>query len=311
MISITRSTMKLCVAAAALAAALPAAPSHAETFAYVSATGSGTACTAAQPCATFSAAFGVSNSSLRILCLNGAAEDSSEEQINASYNNGTLDIDCPLGFVPTLAFSPLVTNATVRLRHLGFRNNGFSPDQIVFQGSGTLILEDCVFSDTSGTALNIEPNGPLKLVIRNSRISNNGAGILLKPASGGSINATLDHVVIAGNGGGGIKTDSTNGTIDLDVSYSEISNNAGNGINAVAGSSQNIVSVKNSVIARNGAAGVQVNGGNAGVLVATTLLDQNTAGATSIVSGGNMFSYGNNDVVGALGSGFPSTAPLH
>jgi hypothetical protein len=46
------------------------------------------------------------------------------------------------------------------------------------------------------------------------------------------------------------------------------------------------------------------------VLIATTLLDQNVSGATSVVSGGNMFTYGNNDVVGGLGSGFTGTATL-
>ena len=145
----------------------------------------------------------------------------------------------------------------------------------------------------------------------NSRISNAGSGILLKPAAGGSIKATLDHVTITGSVGGGIKADATNGVVDLDVSDSEISDNGGNGINAVAsGRNQNIVSIKNSVIARNGAAGVQSNGANAGVLMATTLLDQNVSGALSVVAGGNLFTYGNNQVVGSQGSNFTSTAAL-
>ena len=95
-----------------------------------------------------------------------------------------------------------------------------------------------------------------------------------------------------------------------DITDSVISNNGGNGINAVAGANQNIVSIKNSVIAKNGVAGVQANGANAGVLIATTPLDQNAAGATSVVSGGNVFTYGNNQIVGSAGSGFNHTAGL-
>jgi hypothetical protein len=99
--------------------------------------------------------------------------------------------------------------------------------------------------------------------------------------------------------------------VDLDISDSEISNNAGNGINAVgAGANQNMVSIRNSVIARNGVAGVQSNGASAGVLVATTLLDQNVAGALSVVADGNLVTYGNNNIVGLQGSSFTGTATL-
>jgi hypothetical protein len=183
---------------------------------------------------------------------------------------------------------------------------------ILFYGNGTLTLENCAFMDVTETALDLEPTGPLHLVIKNCRFSDNPSGLLLKPAAGGSITATLDHVTITNNTGGGIKIDTTNGPVTLDVTDSVISNNGGNGINAVGNAGgQAIVSIKNSVIARNGVAGVQANGTNAGVLISTTLLDQNASGATSVVGGGNMFTYGNNDVVGSMGSGFTGTAPLH
>jgi hypothetical protein len=146
----------------------------------------------------------------------------------------------------------------------------------------------------------------------NTRISNNNSGgILLKPAHGGSITATLDRVTITQNAGGGIKIDTTSGPVTADITDSIISNNGGNGINAVGNAGgQAIVNIKSSVFARNGGAGVQANGVNAGVLIATTLFDQNAAGATSVVNGGNMFTYGNNQIVGSAGSGFNHTAGL-
>jgi hypothetical protein len=65
---------------------------------------------------------------------------------------------------------------------------------------------------------------------------------------------------------------------------------AGGGIDALGNAGgQAMVSIKNSVIAKNGAAGVQANGANAGVLIGTTLLDQNVAGATTVVGGGNIY----------------------
>jgi hypothetical protein len=113
------------------------------------------------------------------------------------------------------------------------------------------------------------------------------------------------------NGGGGVRLDSTPGAaITAAISDSNISLNGGNGINAIAGATQNIVSIKNSVIAKNGGAGVQANGANAGVLLQMTLLDQNVAGATSVVNGGNMFTFGNNSIVGGAGAGFTAMAGL-
>jgi hypothetical protein len=41
------------------------------------------------------------------------------------------------------------------------------------------------------------------------------------------------------------------------------------------------------------------------------LLDSNTTGATSVVAGGRILTYGNNSIIGTPGSGFTSTTPLN
>lgn len=297
---------KLCFAVVTVAAALPAVPSHAENFAFVSANGSGTACTAAAPCASIGVVlFGIA-APLRIICLSGSQPNNSGTSFSQSVS---VDIDCPLGFEAQIGTTTGASNATMRLRHLEFRNGGFS-SQIVIQGGGTLILEDCVFTDSPGTALDIEPSGPLNVVIKNSRISNAGSGILLKPAAGGSIKATLDHVTITANGGGGIKTDSTNGIVNLDITDSEISNNAANGINLVGIANQNMLNLSRTVIAKNTLTGLQTNGAAAAALVETTLFDTNASGATSLINGGHILTYGNNRIVGTAGSGFTGSASL-
>ena len=161
----------------------------------------------------------------------------------------------------------------------------------------------------TGTALDIEPNGPLNLVIKNSRISNNAAaGVLIKPAAGGSVTATFDGVTITNNAGG-LNTDTTNGAVRVDISNSTISNNANNGLIAIGGAGgQNMVSVRNDVIASNSQAGIEASGGNAAVLVNNTLLDSNTGGALSAVSGGRILTYQNNSIIGSPGTGFTGTA---
>jgi hypothetical protein len=303
---IPRTLAKLCFAVATVAAVLPAVPSHAENFAFVSANGGGTACTAAAPCKSIGDAFGNIAAPIRIICLSGSQPTTSGIGFGASVS---VDIDCPLGFEGQIGVGTAASNVTMRLRHLEFRNIGFS-NQIIFQGAGTLILEDCVFTDVPGVALDLEPNGPLNVVIKNSRISNAGSGILLKPAAGGSIKATLDHVTITGNGGGGIKTDSTNGIVNLDITDSEISNNAANGINLVGSANQNMLNLSRTVIAKNTLTGLQTNGAAAAALVETTLFDTNGAGATTVVNGGHVLTYGNNRIVGTAGSGFTGSASL-
>jgi hypothetical protein len=151
----------------------------------------------------------------------------------------------------------------------------------------------------------------LNLVIKNSRISDNAAsGVLIQPGSGGSVTATFDGVTLADNTGGGLKTDSANGPVTLDIYNSTVTNNSGVGVNARSGGSLNMVSIKNSVITKNSAQGVQANGANVGVMLGTTLLDSNASGATSVVSGGHMLTYGDNRIVGSAGSGFTGTASL-
>jgi Right handed beta helix region len=203
-------------------------------------------------------------------------------------------------------------NQVIKIRNLTFSGSGGSFPAIQVTGSGTLILENCVFENMSGTALDIEPTGALNLVITNSRMSNSGSGVLIKPASGGSVTATFDGVTIADNTGGGVKTDSTNGAINLAISNSTITKNNGNGLNAVGGAfgASDILELVHDVIASNGTAGVQANGTTAAVLVNNTSILNNATGATSIVAGGRILTYGNNSIVGTSGSGFTSTTPL-
>jgi hypothetical protein len=272
-------------------------PSFAENVAFMSATGGGSACTQTAPCASiYDAMVSLGNTGGRVVCMTPGLAG------GIGFNESYV-FDCPL--TVWNVFTQLSgSNVVLKFEHTRFNTT------LKVVGGGTMILDDCTLEDVNGIALDIEPTGPFNLIVNNSRISNNSSGVLIEPASGGSVKARFDRVTISQNSGGGIKVQTTNGPVTVDITDSSVSDNAGNGINAVAGAGQNIVSIKNSVIAGNGVAGVQANGVNAGVLIATTLLDQNVAGATSVVSGGNMFTYGNNDIVGSIGSGFTGTATL-
>jgi hypothetical protein len=293
-----------------LTAFLSVAPLFAAPVTYIANGGSGTACTSAAPCGSLSNALSVDNGG-QITCLdpNTTSELSTIFAISVTIDCAGLNLASPSGAVGLVLDG---TNQVVKIRNLTMSGIFVGSSAIQVTGSGTLILENCVLENFSGTALDIEPTGAFNLVITNSRISSSAAGVLLQPGSGGSINATLDHVVITGNSGtgGGIKSNSADGIVNLDITESEVSYNGGVGVNGRSGGFLNMVSIKNSVITKNGAQGVQANGANVGITVQTTLLDQNTGGATSIEAGGHISTYGNNSIIGPSGSGFTGTASL-
>jgi Right handed beta helix region len=285
---------------------------------WISSTGSDSnpPCTAALPCQSFVQALGYLESGGQLNCLDSPGV--SEPDVSTTVS---VTIDCAGVYEPASdgagvgAFSLSGTNQVVKIRNLTISGAAGGYPAIKVTGSGTLILENCVFENFTasgaGPALDIEPNGAFNLVVTNSRISNSAAGVVIKPAAGGSVTATFNGVTIADNTGGGMKTDTTNGAVSVDISNSTINNNAGNGLNAVSGAGgTNMLNIRNSVIARNGSAGVQANGASAAALVNNTLLDSNTAGATSAIGGGRILTYGNNSIVGSAGSGFTGPTPL-
>ena len=311
----TRIIAKLFAVVVVFTAFLPFASVYAAEVTYVSSTGDdANPCTAAQPCKTFYYASAAGAAGGQVSCLDFPATP--DDQLGLSVS---LTIDCAGVYEATIpsqaAFRLHGTNQVVKIRNLTISGAAGGYPAISATGSGTLILENCVFENFTasgaGPALDIEPTGAFNLVITNSRISNSAAGVVIKPAAGGSVTATFNGVTIADNTGGGMKTDTTNGAVSVDISNSTINNNAGNGLNAVSGAGgTNMLNIKNSVIARNGSAGVQANGASAAALVNNTLLDSNTAGATSAIGGGRILTYGNNSIVGSPGSGFTGSTPL-
>ena len=308
----TRIIAKLFVFTFFLVAFLHVAPVAAASVVWISSTGSdANQCFATQPCMTFSKALTQLYGGGQINCLNSPGPSdyaaSTSQSFTVDCAGGVYQVEEPDG----AAFYLYGTSQVVKIRNLTISGALYGFPGINVVGSGTLILENCVFENIRGTALDIEPTGLFNLVMTNSRISNGASGVLLKPAAGGSVTATFNGVTIADNTGGGIKTDATNGAVSVDISNSTISNNGGNSMNAVGGAGgTNMLNIHNSVIAKNGSAGVQANGTNAAALIDTTLLDTNTAGATSAVGSGRVLTYGNNRIIGTLGSGFTGTAVL-
>jgi hypothetical protein len=269
---------------------------------FFSHSGSGSDCTLTAPCQIQTAVDQEESFAQGVL----SCADSSENGVLPVTISKSLTVDCA-GTAGTITAFVISGGAVVKLRNFTIWDANTA---ITLQG-GTAILENVHITGVDVNAILAQPTSPSTLIVRNCIIDSSPSGVLLKPDAGGSLSAVFDHVTITSNNGGGIKIDTTNGPVTVDITDSVISNNAGNGINAVGNAGgQAIVNIKNSVVAKNGAVGVQANGANAGVLLQTTLLDQNAAGALSVVNGGHISTYGNNSIVGSAGSGFTATAGL-
>jgi hypothetical protein len=298
-----RFIAKLFAVTVVLITFLPVAPVRAQAVAFVSASGTGTACTQTAPCGSITTAFEGLPIGGRIVCMTPT-----NDNVGLLIGGGTYVFDCPS---TTWTGQLALTGGVVKFQHVNFSGLGTIANIIKATGGGTLIFDECVLEDIAGVGLDIEPTAQFNLVIKNSRISNNaGDGVLIRPAAGGSVTAAFDGVTLVENTGGGLKTDSANGPVTVDIYNSTVTNNNGVGVNGRSGGFLNMVSIKNSVISENSAQGVQANGANVGITVQTTLLDQNTGGATSVEAGGHISTYGNNSIIGSSGSGFTGTALL-
>ena len=121
------------------------------------------------------------------------------------------------------------------------------------------------------------------------------------------VHAAVERTHADENTGGGMRIDGTGGgSSNVAVTDSSLSLNGSNGLNAVSGPSGTVkVDLTRDVIADNAGNGVQssnASGGTATVTVGQSILSNN-ASAWSIVSTGQLLSFGNNQVTGPAGTG--------
>lgn len=178
-------------------------------------------------------------------------------------------------------------------------------------------IDNCLIQGESVAGIDIIPAAGgqtlatmMNIVIRDSVLSGNNAGMRITSAASLPLNVSVEHSHMDNNLGGGIRIDgSSGGPIAVSVSDSTLNHNAGSGLNAVSSANNVTVTLVRDVIGFNGSAGIQANGTAAGLVVNATSLMNNSV-AVSAISGGHIVSYANNSIVGSPGTGFTSTTPL-
>ncbi len=200
----------------------------------------------------------------------------------------------------------------VILRNLRFNGllNSVSPGLIgiAVNTAAKVVIEKCDIFGFSSAGIDVVPSsGTVAVKIQETTLNNNAGGITIKPTGGAVVHAAIERTHVDENGGAGMRVDGTGGgPSNVAITDSSISLNTSNGVNAVSGASGSVkVDLTRVVIAENGGAGVQSNQGSGGtstVTVGQSILSNN-ATAWSVVSGGGLQSYGNNQVTGPAGTG--------
>lgn len=317
----TRLAMLLSAWLCAVAFIVPTSPAVAFQVTFVSATGSDSAdCSSEKtPCIQINTALAQTDDGGEIVCI-GNGYFSWDFTITRSVT-----IDCPPA---TFTFGQITINGAgivVKLRNLSIVSTtppsgggSFVPFGINAINMAALIIENCNITGyaTSGASpligIVFAPSAfASQLIVRDTVIDSNGlgtngGGIKVAPASGGSAGVLLERVKFGYNVTA-MALQSFNGPISATIADSSVTASRSNGILAIAGGQPLNLTIKNSKLVNNVGAAIQSNGAGSTVVLSGSTVTGNQVGL-SLVNGGQMMSYKNNEIFGNGSDGTPIPA---
>jgi hypothetical protein len=315
----------LTIGAALCLAALFASPAKAQsahTWIASNGTDSGT-CDRSAPCASFSFALSKTDANGEITCADsGNYGGSGNLTINKAI---TINCEGAIGsttfgtssfaliFVTT-ASSDVVTLRGLDIDGLGAGCGG-ACGLVRFTGAGVLRLEKVKVNNIhgNGSGIHFAPSGPARLEVSDSFIADNGgnvssAGILVRPASGGSANVSISRTDLKGNVNG-IFVDGSGGggAVNLAVRDTLVTGSSNAGIVVSGGGAALSALIDRTTVTASVNVGVAVSGGAATVRIGNSAVYGNVTGVLAI-NGGTLRSYKNNQINGNLTDGTPVAA---
>jgi hypothetical protein len=284
------------IAGALLACGLSAAPAQAgpnRTWVSGKGTDSG-ACALVTPCRTFAFALTQTAAGGEIDVLDPAGYGAVTITKAISIVNDGVGVAA----VQASSGNAITINAgasdSVHLRGLTIEGLGSGSNGIRFDAGGNLTIENCVVRNFANAGINIVPSTSSSFSVFNS-IANNSVndGILVKPTGSAVVSGVLSKV-ITNNNGIGIRVNgsvTTAPSLNVTIVDSVASNNNGSGVEVAASGPAAAVMLRN-VVASNNATGLV-----AGPNVLRVAHSEVTGNGTGL-SGGKIFSYGDNDIDG-------------
>jgi hypothetical protein len=309
--------------AALFAAALPAlfaAPAQAQaTRTWVSGVGDdANPCSRTAPCKTFAGAISKTAANGEISVLDsggfGAINITKSISIVSEGAEGSILASGTNGVIVNGA------NIVVNLRNILIEGTGSTNgvNGIRFINGAALHVQNCqIRTFTSGGGDNengilFAPTGPAELTVTDCFIANNGsltggAGILIKPAAGGSAKVTISGTTVSNNRRGIVADGSAStGTISVAVTDSVVAGNSLAGFVAVSTAAGAVTKmmIQRSTSAMN-AVGANVAGTSATMRLGHSVITGN--GTATQINNGTMASFGTNHIEDNTAVGDPPT----
>ena len=309
-----KSTLLSALLGALFVVGLAIAPAHAQaTRTWISGVGDdANPCSRTAPCKTFAGAISKTTAGGEIDVLDpggfGALTitkaitlDGGGGQVASILVSGTNGINISAGASDVVILRNLRFNGIIQSGSAGVIG-------VAINSAAKVIIEKCDIFGFSSAAIDAVPStGTLALKVQETTLNNNAGGITIKPSGGAIVNGAVERTHIDANTGAGMRVDGTGGgSSNVAVTDSSLSLNGSNGLSAVSGPSGNVkVDLTRVVLANNAGSALQSSnstGGTSMVTVGQSMLSNN-ATAWSIVSSGQLLSYGNNQVTGPVGTG--------
>jgi hypothetical protein len=306
-----RKLILLCVSLCSMVLLFTASPVRAQSVLWIAASGNdGNACGQTTPCATFQGAIN-KGSVAQINCLTSG-------NYGAITITASITIDCGTGNIGTMSVTGSSNNAitintssaaTIVLRHLSLNGNNSATVGIntTTFASGTLVIEDCTIQGFAADGIFFEPSaGRGLLQVSDSRVFNNGFGIVVFPDNNQIASVTLNRVELTGNSFQGLDLIG-GGVVAGTMRDSVVAANTQVGVFARA--SQVFFTVEESSIVANLTTGIQTNSAGAVVNVGASTIGGNGTGI--MPSSGSLISFGNNQMsANGVNGNFTSTTAL-
>jgi len=304
----TTSGSAIVVVAIALAG-MAATPAHAQakrTFVSALSGNDANDCSRPTPCRTFAGALGktAAGGVIDVLDPGGYSSVTINKSISIVADGGG-----DAGILVSAGSTGITISAglgdKIILRGLTIEGAGGGDTGIRFWSGQSLIIENCVVRNHTGTGIAFQPNGgtAADLQVSNTMAAHNGIyGIMIFPSGAGlALKATLNQVKMYSNDSAGLRVSgltSASGTINVTVLDSVAASNAGDGLgvdSAVAGGATANLMVARTGVLNNHSFGVQAYGSLATARVRESIITGNGTGV-AIASGGTLLSYKDNSI---------------
>jgi hypothetical protein len=313
-------TFPLTIGAAMCLVAMLVTPAQAQLIhTWVASNGSNLAnCDRQTPCASFQGAYNKTDPGGEITCVDsgsyGGLLIGKAITINCENAIGSNSIAATFGvFIVNTGITDVVTLRGLDLDGTGFV--GGTVGLINFTGAGTLHVDKVKINNLRGpgSGIRFAPIGPARLDVSDSFIADNGsvvstAGILVRPAAGGSANVSVSRTDLKGNVNG-IFVDGSGGggAVNLSVRDSLVTGSSNAGIVVATPGPAVSALIDRTSVSSSFNVGVAASGAAATVRIGNSTIYGNVTGVAAF-SGATLRSYKNNQINGNGTDGTPLAA---